>query len=1074
MKIPSGTVDQPIYFVAVDATDFTTRETGLSSFTVYRSRNGGAAAAYTTPTVTELDATNMPGVYSLLLDEDTTIDAGDDSQEYCVHITHAGMAPVTRTIELYRPKITLGETLTASDITAIKAKTDNLPTDPADASTIDASFTTVNDTLVLIAGYVDSEVAAIKAVTDKLDTALELDGAVYRYTTNALELAPTGGSAPTAEAIADAVWDEVLTGAEHNIVNSAGRRLRQVDASSILGGTATAGASNSITLDGSASATNEIYDGNLIVITGGTGMGQTRIIVEYNGTTKVAIVNRVWEVNPDATSEYEIIADHQADISDHGLAQGGTSSTITLAATASATDDLYVGEHVYLSTSNGAGQTRLITDYDGTTKVATVSPDWVVNPTSSSVYKIIPFGLVTANVTQVSGDATAADNLEAMLDGTGTSSLTLRRLVIANNTSDAAVAISNSSTGGGLSIAAPSNNAIELTGAGGINISATTAYGIYVSGSVAAVALEGTGGPALSLYCSDATQGSLQITNEDGPGVRAIGGTIGIQVSGADAISLAATTGSAIDASAAGSEPVIKLVNSSTGSGISVSTVTNNAVYLTTASTTTGHAALKLEASVAGAGVNGASALIASALSYPATVSITGGGGAVGCGLEITGKRAAVSILGSGSGNPAFIIDQSAAGVALRVTGVAGGATISASSGTGLFVSGGTSSTGYGIQVYGGGSRSGIVVFGGGVGAGGEALALVGGGTTGPCLAMYGSANGSGVYIDTYGTGPAVDINNSGTGVGIDIDVAGNTGIDVSGTPGILVNGNADSAIELTAAGTEPTVKVTNTSVTNNSPAIVVTAVNGDAVSLTGGGAWNGIRSTGGSSGGHGVSFIGGAGAGNGMVCIAPSTGQGLSVSSTSGTAMTVSGFFGAALSLASSLEAALTISGSTGQAAINVINNGAGDAIRVTSGSAGSALELLGGNSSPTVRIVNSSTGIGIDVNAGGNGVNVVGDVGMYLEGTAGVGLSALGSTTPLNQEVIDQIQDGIGSIGGGGGTLNPEDIRSAIGMSSANLDDQLNNLPTNAELTEALAFMQYWIDNVYTQPNNAGGGAR
>jgi hypothetical protein len=65
----------------------------------------------TTPTINETDGTNMPGVYKLLLDEDMTIDAGDDTQEMCFHITHAGMAPVTRTIELYRPKITAGYTL---------------------------------------------------------------------------------------------------------------------------------------------------------------------------------------------------------------------------------------------------------------------------------------------------------------------------------------------------------------------------------------------------------------------------------------------------------------------------------------------------------------------------------------------------------------------------------------------------------------------------------------------------------------------------------------------------------------------------------------------------------------------------------------------------------------------------------------------------------------------------------------------------------------------------------------------------------------------------------------------------
>lgn len=80
-----------------------------------------------------------------------------------------------------------------TEVAAIKAKTDNLPADPADASDIASSFTSIASTLTTIAGYVDTEVAAIKAVTDKLDTALQLDGSVYRYTANALELAPSGG-----------------------------------------------------------------------------------------------------------------------------------------------------------------------------------------------------------------------------------------------------------------------------------------------------------------------------------------------------------------------------------------------------------------------------------------------------------------------------------------------------------------------------------------------------------------------------------------------------------------------------------------------------------------------------------------------------------------------------------------------------------------------------------------------------------------------------------------------------------------------------------------------------------------
>ena len=64
----------------------------------------------------------------------------------------------------------LSDVLAAVDteIAAIKAKTDNLPVDPADASDIAASFTSIASTLSTIAGYIDTEVAAIKAKTDKL------------------------------------------------------------------------------------------------------------------------------------------------------------------------------------------------------------------------------------------------------------------------------------------------------------------------------------------------------------------------------------------------------------------------------------------------------------------------------------------------------------------------------------------------------------------------------------------------------------------------------------------------------------------------------------------------------------------------------------------------------------------------------------------------------------------------------------------------------------------------------------------------------------------------------------------
>lgn len=44
----------------------------------------------------------------------------------------------------------------------------------------------------------DPALSTIKSVTDKLDSALELDGATYRFTLNALERGPTGGDATAA------------------------------------------------------------------------------------------------------------------------------------------------------------------------------------------------------------------------------------------------------------------------------------------------------------------------------------------------------------------------------------------------------------------------------------------------------------------------------------------------------------------------------------------------------------------------------------------------------------------------------------------------------------------------------------------------------------------------------------------------------------------------------------------------------------------------------------------------------------------------------------------------------------
>lgn len=195
----------------------------------------------------------------------------------------------------------------------------------------------------------------------------------------------------TATAV-DNIWDEVLTGGTHNVISSAGRRLRQIAGNVVHSGTAQgAGVNgNQIILDAGASAVNGSYDPSLIAIVDGAGIGQCRLILQYEGATRTATVDRDWKVQPDITSEFIIYADAGREHVNEGLAQAGGASSITLNVNASSLDDNYVSQEVFIRSGTGQDQARVITAYNGTTKVATVSEPWGTIPDTTSGYVILP------------------------------------------------------------------------------------------------------------------------------------------------------------------------------------------------------------------------------------------------------------------------------------------------------------------------------------------------------------------------------------------------------------------------------------------------------------------------------------------------------------------------------------------------------------------------------------------------------------------------------------------------------------------------------------------------------------
>lgn len=282
---------------------------------------------YETPTATkcrfeEIDATNLPGWYEIHL-ADARFAVSSAKALQVMILGAANLAPCNVEIQLTAADLDDGTDLGLStldaaistrasqtsldtvddlldtEVAAIKAKTDNLPSDPADASDVASAFSTVNTKLDTIDDFLDTEIAAIKAKTDNLPASPAAVGSAMTLATDAVSSAALAAD----------------TGLKP-----------------VRSGTAQAGGALSITLDASASAVNDFYARQVIYLVGGTGAGQTNVIASYVGATKAATVEHAWATNPDNTSVFVILPEHvqvSADFDD-AILDGVIEGTTTL------------------------------------------------------------------------------------------------------------------------------------------------------------------------------------------------------------------------------------------------------------------------------------------------------------------------------------------------------------------------------------------------------------------------------------------------------------------------------------------------------------------------------------------------------------------------------------------------------------------------------------------------------------------------------------------------------------------------------------------------------------------------
>lgn len=109
-------------------------------------------------------------------------------------------------------------------------------------------------------------------------------------------LAITGNITATAMTLTGALTASSISGVLTSMV------LRTTTLPSQAGVTST-----QVKLDASANGTNNFYNNAIVMITAGTGVGQSRVITAYTGATQLCTVNRAWQTQPASGDTFIII-----------------------------------------------------------------------------------------------------------------------------------------------------------------------------------------------------------------------------------------------------------------------------------------------------------------------------------------------------------------------------------------------------------------------------------------------------------------------------------------------------------------------------------------------------------------------------------------------------------------------------------------------------------------------------------------------------------------------------------------------------------------------------------------------
>ncbi len=250
-----------------------------------------------------------------------------------------------------------------------------------------------------------------------------------------IDAAISSRSSHSADDVADKVWDELI--ADHTTGGTFGAKNQRVVPSetvddykadvSNLALEATVQniktQTDKLQFDGSNNVQSRVNDKGVLNDPSATDIDSQLSSTHGSGSWEGSgsanadeIADAVWN---EAMSEHMTAGTfgQAAQIVRANTAQAGGSNTITLDSGASSTDDWYVNQTVFIVEGTGAGQSRKISTYNGSTKVATVDSNWATVPDDTSKFLILPNYILTG--TGASASEVWSYSTRSLTDKTG-------------------------------------------------------------------------------------------------------------------------------------------------------------------------------------------------------------------------------------------------------------------------------------------------------------------------------------------------------------------------------------------------------------------------------------------------------------------------------------------------------------------------------------------------------------------------------------------------------------------------------------------------------------------------------